>query len=127
MSFRRQVHVLLKPNITPPGHISFSYLGTNYRVFLSTESVRCFSCGEYGHISRVCKRQGTDDVDSNETNPLNLPLSITHQIVKNLIPNTNPKSLNQPLGMQIVLGIRVSGPLRALRVRGSCWGRLCRG
>ena len=69
MSFRRQVHVLLKPNVTPPEHINLSYLGTNYRVFLSTESVRCFSCGEYGHISRACKKQGTDDIDKNETIP----------------------------------------------------------
>ena len=78
MSFRRQVHVLLKPNVTPPEHINFSYLGTNYRVFLSTESVRCFSCGEYGHISRACKKQGTDDTYSNETNPLNPPPTFVH-------------------------------------------------
>ena len=78
MSFRRQVHVLIKPNIFPPEHISFSYLGNNYRVFLSTESVRCFACGEYGHISRACKRQGTDDIDSNEANPLNPPPTFVH-------------------------------------------------
>ena len=31
MSFRRQVHVLLKPNVTPPEHINFSYLGRKTR------------------------------------------------------------------------------------------------
>ena len=67
------MHVLVKLNITPPEYVSFSYLGTNYRVFLSTASIRCFSCGEYGHISRACKRRGTDDADSNEANPLNPP------------------------------------------------------
>ena len=116
MSFRRQVHVLVKPNITPPEYISFSYFGNNYRVFLSTESVRCFACGEYGHISRACKRQGTDYVDSNEANPLNPPPTFVHNppVANNLIPNTHPKFLNHPLGMRIVQGPRVSGPIRVL-------------
>ena len=60
MSFRRQVHVLISPNMTPPDHINFTFAGTNYRVFLSTESVRCFNCGEFGHISRNCKKPQTD-------------------------------------------------------------------
>ena len=53
MSFRRQLQVLINPNVTPPDYINFSFLGTNYRVFLSTETVRCFNCGEFGHIARL--------------------------------------------------------------------------
>ena len=100
MSFRRQVHVLLKPNVTPPEHINLSYLGTNYRVFLSTESVRCFSCGEYGHISRACKKQGTDDIDKNETNPLNPPPTFVHNPSnrKKSDPKHPPKVSKPPLG-----------------------------
>ena len=56
MSFRRQVQVLLNPNITPPDHINFSFCNINYRVFLSTESMRCFNCEEFGHISRSYKK-----------------------------------------------------------------------
>ena len=56
MSFRRHVQVLMKPNVILPDHINFSYNGMNYRVFLSTESMRCFNCGEFGHISRSCKK-----------------------------------------------------------------------
>ena len=89
MSFRRQVQVLLNPNVTPPDHINFTFSGTNYRVFISTESVRCFSCGELGHISRSCKKQKSarkddnpssdsesDNEDDNRppTNPLNPPV-----------------------------------------------------
>ena len=97
MSFRRQVHVLLKPNVTPPEHINFSYLGTNYRVFLSTDSVRCFSCGEYGHISRACKRRGTDDNDRSEANPLNHSPTFVHNPSKKSDPKHPPK-FSKPTG-----------------------------
>ena len=57
MSFRRQVQVLISENVTPPDHINLVHAGNNYRVFLSTESVRCFKCGEFGHVSRSCKKK----------------------------------------------------------------------
>ena len=56
LSFRRQVQVLIPPNVTPPDHLNFSYAGATYRVFLSTDAVRCFECGEFGHVSRLCKK-----------------------------------------------------------------------
>ena len=91
MSFRRQVKVLLNPNVTPPDHITFVFSGTTYRVFLSTESVRCFNCGEFGHISRSCKKQkqpthdnsdhedtDEEDEDVQPINPLNPPPVFVH-------------------------------------------------
>ena len=83
MSFRRQVQVLLNPNITPPDHINLSFCNVNYRVFLSTESVRCFNCGEFGHISRSCKKHNNPDEHSDEnndttSNPLNPPPVFVH-------------------------------------------------
>lgn len=60
MSFRRQVQILIHPNVTPPDHINFTFSGTNYRVFLSTESAKCFNCGEFGHMSRSCKKTQTN-------------------------------------------------------------------
>ncbi|XP_041461022.1 proline-rich receptor-like protein kinase PERK9 [Lytechinus variegatus] len=59
MSFRRHVQVLVKPNTTLPDNINFVFSGMNCRVFISTESVRCFNCGEFGHISRNCKKPQT--------------------------------------------------------------------
>ena len=56
MSFRRQVQVLIPANVMPPDHLNFSYAGATYRVFLSTDAVRCFECGEFGHVSRRCKK-----------------------------------------------------------------------
>ena len=69
MSFRRHVQVLLNPNVTPPDHINFSHAGANYRVFLSTESVRCFECGETGHISRACKKAARQDGPTIDSQP----------------------------------------------------------
>ena len=68
MSFRRQVQVLMKDNVTPPDHINFTYGGVNYRVFIGTESVRCFNCCEFGHLGKPCKKT-TDDHNDNPLNP----------------------------------------------------------
>ena len=86
MSFRRQVHVFIKPNTTIPDHINFNHAGVNYRIFISTESVKCFSCGEYGHISKHCKKntsqpddnQPTDPSPETTHNPLNPPPVFHH-------------------------------------------------
>ena len=56
LSFRRQVQVILPTNVIPPDHLNFNHRGANYRVFISTDSVRCFNCGEFGHTTRVCKK-----------------------------------------------------------------------
>ena len=48
--------MLIPPNVTPPDHLNFSFAGATYRVFLSTDAVRCFQCGEFGHVSRLCKK-----------------------------------------------------------------------
>ena len=98
MSFRRQVHVLISPNVTPPDHINFTFAGTNYRVFLSTESVRCFNCGEFGHISRNCKKK------TKLTKAPNDRIQLTHRpqiaLVRNSAclppPATLPRSLLHP-------------------------------
>ena len=69
MSFRRQVQVMILPNVTPPDHINFTHDGSNYRVFLSTDAVKCFECGEFGHVSRVCKKGVTDKGKSDPKHP----------------------------------------------------------
>ena len=99
MSFRRQVHVLLKPNITLPDHINFMHMGINYRVYLSTESVRCFECGEPGHVASACKKRvpldNENDNDNDNDNPLNPPppsctaanrTQVIHPKVRNRLP-----------------------------------------
>ena len=72
-SFRRQVHVLIGVDITIPDHMNIAYNGVNYRVFLSNDSVKCFNCGESGHISKNCKKKSV-----NNDNPLNPPPVFHH-------------------------------------------------
>lgn len=67
MSFRRQVQVLLTPNVTLPDFVNFIHAGTNYRVFLSTEAARCFECGEAGHIGKNCKKTARPNESANST------------------------------------------------------------
>ena len=57
--------------VHPAGYCLLWYHGfkgfnVNYRVFLSNVSVKCFNCGESGHISKNCKKKS-----STEENPLN--------------------------------------------------------
>ena len=96
MSFRRHVQVLINDNITPPDHINFSYNGVNYRVFISTESVRCFSCGEFGHISRTCKKTPSDH-DTRPDNPLNPPPVFVHGKSDPKHPPKKSKSSSSPI------------------------------
>ena len=79
MSFCRQVHVFIDQNITTPRHINISHAGGHYRIFLSTDIVKCFACGERGHTRKNCKKStdvNTEDVEDSEAthdNPLKPP------------------------------------------------------
>ena len=113
LSFRRQVQVLINPNVTPPAHLDFSFEGAKYRVFISTDEARCFECGEVGHFSRACKKSDrqshTKVSDKGKIGPKHHPKSSMKsnemqpqqvenaQTVENNVPETvpqTPKSLN---------------------------------
>lgn len=83
MSFRRQVHAIIETNVTIPDHMNIFHAGVNYRVFISNDSVKCFSCGENGHISKHCKKTtqaepSTSDTNMADFNPLNPPPKFVH-------------------------------------------------
>ena len=84
VSFRRQAYALIQPNITIPEHINLTNNGVNYRVFLSTESAKCFNCGEVGHFSKACKKNtapteaNTEDKPRSTDNPLAPPPVFIH-------------------------------------------------
>ncbi|XP_072181047.1 uncharacterized protein [Diadema setosum] len=80
MSFRRQVQVMILPNVTPPDHLNISYNGGTYRVFVSTDSVRCFECGELGHVSRACKKVANQDpIGKGKSDPKHPPKKSVNQ------------------------------------------------
>ena len=55
VSHRRQVFMVLKDN-SRDLNLSFSFKieGFNYMIFVSSETMKCFECGEEGHLVRSC-------------------------------------------------------------------------
>ena len=93
------VIVIIEINVTLPDHINFTYAGVNYRIFISTESVKCFNCGETGHISKTCKKTNVNDQNNPKTakastseNRLNPPPVFVHG--KKFDPKHPPKNPN---------------------------------
>lgn len=56
--FRRQVHMILKSE-TEELSVAFKFKvdGYDYVVFASSETMRCFGCGQEGHLRRFCKEK----------------------------------------------------------------------
>ena len=51
MSFRRQAVMILSAEFaTLDVSVKLTVLGKDYTIFISTESMKCFICGKYGHI-----------------------------------------------------------------------------
>ena len=104
MSFRRQVHVLIDVGVTIPDHINITYSNVNYRVFLSNDSVKCFNCGENGHISKNCKKDHTEHnikqtlnrQPDPQVNPLNPPPVFHHGKSDPKHPPKNPNKSSRP-------------------------------
>lgn len=53
-SFRRQVYIVLNENKDLPSSLVVTHEDESYRIFLSTDEVRCFICKNTGHISKEC-------------------------------------------------------------------------
>lgn len=54
LSFRRQVYVVLENNDKLPETLLVEFEDEKYRIFLSTDEMRCFKCKAVGHISTNC-------------------------------------------------------------------------
>lgn len=55
MSFRRQVFMILNSQSDPLDlSVKLSIDAKDYTIFISSESMRCFVCGDYGHVRQTC-------------------------------------------------------------------------
>lgn len=55
MSFRRQTVMVLNAEFQSLNtSAKTTLLGKEYTIYISTESMRCFTCGKYGHTKLVC-------------------------------------------------------------------------
>ncbi|XDV37819.1 hypothetical protein PO909_007360 [Leuciscus waleckii] len=58
MSFRRQALMILNSQSDPLNlSVKLSIDGKDYTVFISSESIKCFVCGEFDHVRQTCPRR----------------------------------------------------------------------
>lgn len=79
MSFRRQAVMILSAEFaTLEVSVKLTVLEKDYTIFISTESMKCFVCGKYGHIKTACPlvkeaQNARNGVESNSSQILNAP------------------------------------------------------
>uniref|UniRef100_A0A8C1PNE0 CCHC-type domain-containing protein n=1 Tax=Cyprinus carpio TaxID=7962 RepID=A0A8C1PNE0_CYPCA len=57
MSFRRFTYLIPNAQYDPlEVAIKISIEGKDYTIFISTEQMRCYGCGEHGHVRQTCPR-----------------------------------------------------------------------
>lgn len=64
VSFRRQVHMVLKDDGDFDVVFKFKVEDYDYTVFATSDSLKCFGCGEVGHIVRACPNKVDRDAGS---------------------------------------------------------------
>ncbi len=59
MSFRRQAYIVLPTsNVDKVLNVvlKFRIKDHDYQVYASTETLKCFTCGKFGHLKRFCSQ-----------------------------------------------------------------------
>lgn len=54
LSFRRQVYIILDEKEQLPESILILHKQNYFRIFISTDELRCFSCKKLGHVAQKC-------------------------------------------------------------------------
>lgn len=54
LSFRRQVYAILDEKEKLPDSLLIQYKRNTFRIFLSTDEIKCFVCNKIGHIANKC-------------------------------------------------------------------------
>lgn len=81
MSFRRQTAIILNAELQ---HLDISakltLAGKDYTIFISTESMKCFSCGVYGHTKLRCTNNRMTNQNINPNVNETEPTAIAEQV-----------------------------------------------
>lgn len=63
-SFRRQVYIHPDDNANVPGLIVIKYDNTDFRIFLTDDTLSCYVCHQTGHTSYSCKKNKNNNHDN---------------------------------------------------------------
>lgn len=97
MSFRRQLYVSPEDEKRLPESMQINYDDTNYWIYVTNESMKCFVCNGMGHLAKYCpqsKHQSTQETEEISTYPpiiFNKPLGNLTPLTKNLLFNKGTK------------------------------------
>jgi hypothetical protein len=61
-SFRRQIFVVIDESHQLPESLLVEHDGDRYRVFLSFDDLRCFTCRQSGHVARNCPQNRETEI-----------------------------------------------------------------
>lgn len=70
LSFRRQIYIHPEDEELIPESLHIKFDDTNYWIYLSTDTLKCFLCKQSGHIAKQCSQNtipNTDQLDDLET------------------------------------------------------------
>lgn len=90
MSFRRQTFMILNVEFQNLDvSVKLTLEGKDYTIFISTESMKCFSCGIFGHTKKKCPSNKV--ANQNETEP-NIPAEIVATTSVNINQDSGNKT-----------------------------------
>lgn len=68
MSFRRCTYMILNEQQDPLNlAVKLTNEGKDYTIFISSDHMRCFSCGEHGHVRQTCPNKPIDKPSNFQT------------------------------------------------------------
>lgn len=92
LSFRRQTYILHEDLKKLPSSILINYDETNYRIFLSDDSLTCYLCKSQGHIASQCSNLNDSHSPISEENNVQTSSNTASKLDDNLNTNISPTS-----------------------------------
>lgn len=100
-SFRRQIYINPEDYHKLPGSLVIKQEETPFHIFITDDTLTCFTCNQNGHISSSCRHNTEINLETNKTTQLFSKSPNTHPM--HPPPHTIPKEtdINDPTKMDI--------------------------
>lgn len=86
-SFRRQVYIHPDDIANVPGSIVINFDNTDFRIFLTDDTLTCYVCHQSGHTSSFCKKNKNNNHDDNTSN-IQIATSDEDSVLPNSLSST---------------------------------------